>query len=181
MKTILTLLTALTFIAGCASAPKLIPIIDASLQGAQGVTAAGKTLSEAEGNLVACYVTSSFLTAFGTAQSSVKGWAGEDAAGVIPSVDIDLSSCLALQEKPLEPVLEAKAVILVDALASGILPAIESIVLSIMEGQEASCQEKAVAQAVFTYAQAVKYPLVEELTAPDGKISLPEIALAACP
>lgn len=182
MKNILTALLLTTLaMAGCAGSQKFLPIIDASLQGARGISEAGKVLSESDKNVVGCYVAASFLTAIGSAQSALDGWAKGDAVGVIPSVDVDISSCLALSNTPLKPVIEADARMVIEALAAGILPAVESIVLSIMEGDDATCQEKSIAQAVFTYVSAVKYPLVAELAEPDGKLFVPEVALEACP
>jgi hypothetical protein len=181
MKKVATVLLTALLLAGCGSNAQFLPIIDASLQGAKGVTEAGRILSEADKNVVGCFVAASFLTAIGSAQSAIDGWSKGDATGVIPSVEVDLSSCLVLSGAPMEPVIEANAKIMIDALAAGILPAIESIVMSIMEGDDASCQEKAVARAAFAYVGAVRGPLAEELHSPDGKLSIPEVALEACP
>jgi len=166
---------------GCGSTQKYLPIIDSSLIGAKGVTEAGKALSVADRNVVACYVTSSFLTAIGAAQSAVDGWAKGEATGVIPSVEVDINSCLVLQESPMEPVLEADAKALVDALSGSILPAVESITLLVMEGKDVSCEDKAIAKAVFSYVSAVKGPLIEELAAPDGRVYVPAVSLEPCP
>lgn len=182
MKKGLTLALLATFIIGCGGTTKYLPIVDASIEGAKGITSAGKALAVNDKNVPACYVTCALLTALNTSQGAVNGWLkGDNPPGVIPAVDVDLSECLALSEKPIEPILKGDAQIIVTSLVGGILPAVDAVIRAVLGASEVSCEDKAVADAVLRYVQNVAPAVVEELINPDGKLSVPEITLNSCP
>jgi hypothetical protein len=176
---ILAVLTALLI--GCGGSIKYLPIIDASIEGATGITQAGKTLAINDKNVAACYVTCALLTALGTTKGAVDGWMkGENPPGVIPAVDVDLAECVDLSGEPLKPIIKGEAQVLVTALIGGILPAIDAIIRAVLGSSDVSCEDKAVADGVLRYVQNVAPAVVNELVAPDGKLSVPEIVFNKC-
>jgi len=174
------LLTAL--LAGCGGTLKYLPIIDASIEGAKGITQAGKTLTIGDKNVPGCYVTCALMTALDTTKGAVDGWLkGVDPPGVIPAVDIDLAECVVLSGEPLKPVIKGEAQVLVTALVGGILPAIDAVIRAVLNSSDVSCEDRAVADGVLRYVQNVAPAVVQELVAPDGKMSVPEITFTTCP
>lgn len=175
------LLAIAALLIGCGSTTQYLPIIDASIDGAKGVTQSGKAIALHKEDVAGCYITCALLTALDTAQGAVDGWLkGEDPPGVIPAVDIDLSECISLIGHPPEPILKGDARVIVTATVGGILPAIDAVIRAILTASEVSCEERAVADAVLRYVQSVAPAVVDELSNPDGVLTVPEVVFNSC-
>ncbi len=181
MKRLTLILVALALLSGCAGTQQYLPLIDAGLLGGEGITQAGHNLAIRDKNVAGCYVTSSLMTALATSKSAVDGWMTPPGPGVIPAVSINITDCVALSGEPLKPVVEGDAAQLVQDLVGGILPAVDAIIRVVLNGSEATCEDKAIADAVLRYLQLVAPTVVDELVHPDGKLDIAEVTLHTCP
>jgi len=182
MKWLLGTIAALTLLlTGCAGTKEYLPIIDASLDGAKGVTEATKTVVVGQKDVVGCYVTSSLLTALESAQQVVATWTPTGGKkGLIPEVDVDLGTCHALLEEagtPVEPLMPEDAETQVRALVGGLTPAIFAVTNAILSSSDVGCRDLVIARAVMDYINGAVQPVIDELVTPDGKMMIPAVAM----
>ena len=178
MKKTVPILLAFFFLTGCAGKLQYLPIIDASLIGAKGVTQATKVFSEQKRDVVGCYVTASLIAALGSSQDVVDTWiTGEGEAGNIPAVDVDVSACNALLSTPLEAVIPSQAEEQVRHITAGLTPVVFTVIQAVMGAVDVSCRDRVIAEAVLNYLRGAILPVIDELSHPDGKISIPAVAM----
>lgn len=166
-----------TLLSGCGGMKAYLPIIDATLVGGKGVVVASKDYTISKEDLAGCYITSALITAMDTSKVTIDSWITISVGDrLIPSVDVDLSACYAMGDK-IEPVIGEDANTKVQGLLKALMPTVTGVLGAVLESNDVTCRDLAIAKGVLKYIENAAPAIVEELADPDGKMSLPAVTL----
>lgn len=155
-----------------------IPFVAMALEGGATAALIGKSDAKAKGAFGACVATGVIGTAFSTAGDGLVGYATKNPQ--IPAVDVDVSDCLEFAPKePDGKEIDDDLKALIDSWTASVLQT-ATFFLSKLETQ--NCKGYQAGLAAVAYVEAVKDPIIDEISNPDGSLSLPAVPinLAAC-
>lgn len=155
-----------------------LPYVSMALEAAGTAASIGQTEARTKGAFAACVTTGVLESALNTASDAVVGSVTKNEQ--IPAVEVDVSVCLEFAPDPAEGKdvsEEVKA--LIDAWTDAVIKQ-ASFFIDRLEGS--NCKAYQGGTAAMIYVKQVMGPIVEEISEPDGKLSLPAVPinLAAC-
>lgn len=155
-----------------------LPYVSMGLEAAGTAASIGHTEAKMKGAFAACVTTGVLESAFNTASDAVVGAATK--AEQIPAVDVDVSVCL--EYAPKEPSGQEVSDEVKDLIDSWAGTAIKQAKFFIDKLEATNCKGHKGGLAALAYVEQVLDPIVEEISEPDGKLSLPAVAidLSAC-
>ena len=159
--------------AGGAGADPTALIITGLSSGAS-ISALTGALAYDKGDYVGCLVGSSLASALMTSAEAVATNMHQE-GGSLPSIDVDVSTCLELAPEEVEAV-EVPAS--VEPLVSTALSSVKSLLLAY--GSSMECQPLAWSQGAVTYVEGIFTAVLSEIEEPDGVISVPSVSVDAC-
>lgn len=164
MPFLLLLLAFSLGLGGCASSPQPLPLLTASLAGAE-IAAGGAQQQAVEADSIpGCYSASALQAAFGASAQAVGGW--QEGLLILPEVRVDLRACNGLQGGALsEREWAAAAVGWRDALAPPIVALASRL---IDDTEDVSCETREIAQAVLLYVSQASGEVLELLSSGSG-------------
>lgn len=159
----LLLLLALS-LGGCASSPQPLPLLTASLAGAEIAAGGAQQQAVAADSVPGCYSASALQAAFGASAQAVGGW--QEGLLILPEVRVDLRACNGLQGGALsEREWATAAVGWRDALAPPIVALAQRM---IDDTADVSCETREIAQAVLLYVSQASGEVLELLSSGSG-------------
>lgn len=155
--------------------------LSTTLQTGQLLAEGARSQSLYQGSQVGCYASSVSVAALGSSYEALALY--DDAAGGvqgIPGIKVDYSQCEPLHEEGFQGLMSSGTGNLVRGWASALFGVVQ--ILSGQLGLELDCEERALTLAVVSYLDGAVVAILEELTAPNGRVSIPAVNLnlSAC-
>lgn len=170
---------ALSFSAGCKPMGKVkspedyLPYVSMALEAAGTAASIGQTEARSKRAFAACVTTGVLESAFNTASDAMIGAATKNEQ--IPAVEVDVSVCLEFAPKePKGEDVSEEVKGLIDAWTDA---AIKQAKFFIDKLEGTNCKGYQGGTAALAYVEQVLDPIVEEISQPDGKLSLPAVPL----
>jgi hypothetical protein len=179
-----TAFAALFLLAGCKptgsvrSPEDYLPYVSMALEAAGTAASFGQAEAIRKRGFSACVTTGVLESAFDTASDAVVGAATKNEQ--IPAVDVDVSACLEFAPSEANgKELSDEVKDLIDAWAS---TSVKQARFFVEKLEGADCKGHQGGTAALNYVEQVLEPIVEEISEPDGKLTLPAVPidLAAC-
>lgn len=147
--------------------------LDTTIQGLEIAVAVGKTLVANTKNASGCYV----IASLNTVSSSIKGISESNYTEnlVLPSIELDVSACNMMLEQGSQPksVLQGE----ISTLLKDVLPKVSRFIQKIVADSEIPCKNKLIATAVLSYIDHIAPAIFNELTEPDGFLSIQGVSV----
>ena len=150
-------------------------LIITGLSGGASISSLTGVLAYDKGDYVGCLVGSSLASALRTSAEAVATNMHQE-GGSLPSIDVDVSTCLELAKPYLLQAAEVPAS--VEPLVSTALSSVKSLLIAY--GPSMECQPLAWSQGAVTYVEGIFAAVVSEIEDPDGVISVPSVSVDAC-
>lgn len=150
-----------------------IPFVAMALEGGSTAALVGENEAKAKGAFGACVATSVTGTAFSTTSDALVSYSPKTPQ--IPGVEVDVSDCLEFapndpEGKPVGDDLKA----LIDSWTGSVLQTV-TFFLARLEAQ--NCKGYQAGLAAVAYIEAIKDPIIDEISNPDGKLSLAQVTI----
>lgn len=165
-------------LAGCGAAIQAYkPAIVGTLGGAEVAAHALKAAGVAGEDPAMCYVGAGIATAAHTARSVVETWTPQMAGGTLPAADLDVADCHALLKMAPKPIVPSSAT----TKAKLLLPTVTGMIQGLLAVVGLDCERRNLGQAVLDYLEGALPSIIDELSDPDGKVTILEVKVAPCP
>lgn len=158
---------------GTLSPEDKLSVATMALEAGATLSTLGRAQLMAAGSYPGCVVMEIVAATLTSASEATLGGAIE--APVLPSVDVDLSSCMRLTDKTPEGSDAAEEIKGIYDLY--VRPVTDIVMDRIAKSTKIKCRDAAIIQAAFSYATVALDPILEEIANPDGKFEIPQIPL----